>query len=195
MPLETQPTHTLVDQAAAGDHAAVEVLCARLQGRLKVWARGRLPDYARSLKDTDDLVQEALTRSVSRLAVFSNETEGSFLRYLQRAVKNLILNEIRRTQSQNPAGELDANIADTGQSPIERFVDRESLTRYETALDRLTAEEQELVVARLELDMSFQEIALHTGRPSADAARMAVTRAVRKLAKVMDDGSTEQGNA
>ena len=49
-------------------------------------------------------------------------------------------------------------------------------------------------MARLELDMSFQEIALHSGRPSADAARMAVKRAVRSLAKEMDGDRSERSS-
>ncbi len=39
------------------------------------------------------------------------------------------------------------------------------------------------MVARLELGLSYDEIAKELGKPSADAARMAVTRAVTRLAE------------
>ena len=78
MAKDTLPTRTLVDQAVAGDQTAVESLCRRLQPRFKAWAQGRLPANARTLSDTDDIVQEALVRSVSRLDVFQNQSEGSF---------------------------------------------------------------------------------------------------------------------
>jgi RNA polymerase sigma-70 factor (ECF subfamily) len=37
------------------------------------------------------------------------------------------------------------------------------------------------VVARIELGLTYSEIAAATGRPSMDAARMAVTRAIARL--------------
>ena len=41
---------------------------------------------------------------------------------------------------------------------------------------------------RIELDFDYQEIAAMTGRPSEAAARMAVQRALRKLAGIMGHG-------
>ena len=67
----------------------------------------------------------------------------------------------------------------------------ETLERYEGALVRLNPDEREAVVARLELGLSYGEIALEQGRGSADAARMAVSRAVCKLAQWMDSSGTE----
>jgi RNA polymerase sigma-70 factor (ECF subfamily) len=62
---------------------------------------------------------------------------------------------------------------------------KEGFERYEAALATLGEVEREAVIARIELGCSFQEIAALVGKPSADAARMLVARAVGKLAAVM----------
>ena len=48
-------------------------------------------------------------------------------------------------------------------------------------------EERELLHLRIELDFDYEEIAGMTGRASRDAARMAVRRALTRLAKEMGD--------
>jgi len=45
----------------------------------------------------------------------------------------------------------------------------------------LTPRERELIVARIEIQWSLTEIAQHFGMRTVDAARMAVTRAVKRL--------------
>jgi RNA polymerase sigma-70 factor (ECF subfamily) len=47
----------------------------------------------------------------------------------------------------------------------------------------LESEEREAIIGRIELGLSYAELATAMGRPSADAARMAVARAMLKLAK------------
>jgi DNA-directed RNA polymerase specialized sigma24 family protein len=44
-----------------------------------------------------------------------------------------------------------------------------------------------VLIARVELGMSFDEVAAATGRPSGDAARKAVSRALLRLAEEMRD--------
>jgi RNA polymerase sigma-70 factor (ECF subfamily) len=49
----------------------------------------------------------------------------------------------------------------------------------------LTEGERQAVVLRVELGLSYEEIAGQLEKPSADAARMAVTRAIARLAAEM----------
>ena len=53
---------------------------------------------------------------------------------------------------------------------------------------------RELLIARIELGMKYAEIAKELGKPSADAARKAVTQAVKRLANQMaaDKGSASR---
>ena len=51
-------------------------------------------------------------------------------------------------------------------------------------------DDREAVVARIEMGYTHEEIADLLGKPTANAARMAVERAIVRLAKAMrDDGS------
>ena len=72
---------------------------------------------------------------------------------------------------------------------LEAAVGSEAVARYEAALQRLRDEERELIVARLEMQLTYAEVAAATGKPSSNAARMAVTRAVARLIEEMGDVS------
>jgi len=77
-------------------------------------------------------------------------------------------------------------------SPLATLIGRESLARYEAALARLSESDRELVVARIEMDCTYDEIAELQSKPSADAARMAVKRALLRLAEDMGVGDEAQ---
>jgi RNA polymerase sigma-70 factor (ECF subfamily) len=83
--------------------------------------------------------------------------------------------------------ELRDSHADVGPSPLEHAIGHEGVERYEAALNTLRPADREAIVARIELQQSYEEVAIALGKPSADAARMAVTRALKALIKAMDD--------
>ena len=64
-------------------------------------------------------------------------------------------------------------------------IGNEALERYEAALARLNAGDREAVIARIELGQTYAEIASALGKPSTEAARMAVNRALARLARFM----------
>ena len=72
-------------------------------------------------------------------------------------------------------------------SPLEPTIGQHTLARYEGALNQLTIPEREAVIARVELGMSHAEIAETLKKPSVDAARMTVARALAKLAQLMNN--------
>lgn len=156
--------------------------------RLSRWASGRLPQWARDMSDTDDIVQDTLTRSVANLDHFEARGEGALQAYLRGAVMNRIRDEIRRRQRVPSQGPLDSAIAAPGQSPLEAAIGAETLAKYDRALDRLDPDTREAVIARIEMGCSYAEIAELMDKPSADAARMLVSRALIKLAEEMRRG-------
>ena len=178
-------TRSLVDQAVLGNSAAIEAICERLRPRLLRWAHGRLPRHARSLRDTEDLVQETLASSLSRLPGFQ-ETGGGLLAYLCEGIRRRVLNEIRNA-SRRPAVGVPEGMAAPEPPPDVELIKLESLERYRRALAKLAPDKQDLVNGRVELEMSYPELALEFGLPSADAARMAVKRAIRHLAETLAD--------
>lgn len=187
-PLEA--TTLLLARYRAGDERARDRLIARYLPLLRRWAHGRLPAGARSLADTEDLVQISLVRALKHMGTFEPAHEGAFLVYLRRIFLNAMRDEIRRSQRERRSGEPGVEIADGRPNALERAIGREALEAYEAGLAQLSEEQREVVVLRLEFGMKFEEIAEATGKPSANAARMVVSRAILRLAEAMDDHRT-----
>jgi RNA polymerase sigma-70 factor (ECF subfamily) len=182
-------TVALVERAKGGDREALDHLFTRYLPSLRRWASGRLPQWTRGLMDTDDLVQETVIRAVKRIDQFESRHEGALQAYLRQAIVNRIRDEVRRTKRSPIETPLDDNAADHTASPLEKAIGAEALERYEAALARLRPEEREAIVARVEMDGSYQEVAQALGKPSPDAARMAVSRALLRLAEEMSRGA------
>ena len=176
---------TLLERARAGDQAAVEALIARYLPRLQRWATGRLPRWARDTAETQDLVQETLFRTFKRIEKFEPRGEGALQAYLRQAILNRIREELRRAKRQPARTELDPQAPVDARSPLEEAIGQEALDRYERALARLRPEDRELVMARIELGYTNQEIAELLNKPTANAARMATERAIVRLAREM----------
>ena len=87
-PNTPESTFTLLDRARKGDDWALEELFHRHLGPLQRWARGRLPNWARDLSDTDDLVQDTLLRTFKRLDCFDPRGVGALQAYLRHAIVN-----------------------------------------------------------------------------------------------------------
>ena len=184
--LHVESTVHLIERARAGDEEAMERLFARHLGPLQRWARGRLPKWARDVADTDDLVQDTLAQTFRRIDDFEPRRVGALQAYLRQAVLNRIRNELRRAGRQPHAGDLDDVRSDSAESPLEQAIGREAVERYERALEGLTADEREAIVARVEMGYSYEEMAEALGKPTAEAARKAARRALARLAREMD---------
>jgi len=184
-----ESTIALLDRARAGEAFALEAVAARLLPRLRRWASGRLPPWARDLAETSDLVQETIVNVLARVDEFQPAHEAALNVYLREALANRIRNEIRRAvRHPAPDGlELAENAQSLGPSPLEYAVSREALDRYEAKLKTLSAEDREAIVGRLELQYSYQELSDIWRTPSAEAARKRVERAVKRLAVAMSD--------
>lgn len=154
---------------------------------LRRWARGRLPRWARELADTQDMVQNAVVRALPHLKSFEARNPGALQAYLRQAIVNHIRDEIRRVKARPTPTELDEQLPDTRQSPLEQAIGHEGFERYEAALQRLPQADREAIIARLELQQSYEEVAIALGKPSAAAARMAVARAVKRLTLEMSE--------
>jgi len=186
--LESQTTITLIKHAQAGNPRALEIVASRLLPRLRRWAAGRLPAWARDLADTQDLVQETVTNVLTSIDQFEPRHEAAFTVYVRAALANRLKNELRRAV-RHPAAqgmEAAAQYASPRPSPLEEAITRQALDRYEAALASLDDEDREAIVGRLELHYSYQELADAWGKPSAESARKAVERAVRRLAEAMN---------
>jgi RNA polymerase sigma factor (sigma-70 family) len=181
-------TYRLLERAKGGDRDALDALFARHLPTLRRWASGRLPRWARDIADTQDLVQETLLQVFKRVEAFEPRGEGALQAYLRQALMNRIRNELR-SKGRRPAFE-DLNELAPGDdpSPLEVAIRQEQLDRYDAALSRLTEQERDLIIARVEMGLTYEEMAEALGKPSWNAARMATARALLRLAEELRHG-------
>ena len=179
-PLEQ--TAGIVARIRAGESGARDELLRRYLPILRRWAHGRLPQSARSLNETDDLVQLTLIKALNNLGTLRLDHPGSFLFYLKQGLLNRVRDEIRshkrrRTDNADEAA-FDDLPAGHGTNDYEQF------EAYERALSNLPRRQQQLIVLRLEFGVSDAEIAAECTCTS-DAARMMISRAIARLARVV----------
>lgn len=176
----------------AGDSTALDRLLARHLPRLRRWASGRLPAWARDRGDTEDLVQETVVQTLKKIDRFEPARDGALQAYLRQAVMNRIRDAIRRANRRPEVAPLEEEIAARDMSPLERAIGVEALARYDKALAALKPAEQEAIIGRIELGYDYDELAAALGKPSSEAARLAVHRAMLRLAEVMKDTRGER---
>ena len=70
-------------------------------------------------------------------------------------------------------------------SPLEQAIGRQTVDRYEAALARMRDEDREVLIGRIELGLTYEELAEAVGKPSAEAARKAAQRALVRLVEDM----------
>ncbi|MCZ7650199.1 MAG: sigma-70 family RNA polymerase sigma factor [Thermoanaerobaculia bacterium] len=179
-------SRALLVQARAGHRSAVSRLFREALPPLRRWARGRLPLWARARADTEDLVQDAAVNTLRRVSGIEPRRRHALQAYLREAVRNRIRDEVRRAGRVEVALPADSGVAGAQPSPYARVAGLERQARYREALARLGEEEQALLVARLELGYSYEQVALATGRPTPDAARVAIRRTILKLADELE---------
>jgi RNA polymerase sigma factor (sigma-70 family) len=184
---EVLSTLDLLSRANGGDDGALNAICARYLPRLRLWASGRLPMDCRSLLDTEDLVQEAVIGTIQRLRGVDVRGEGALQAYFRQAVLNRVRDAIRWSRRRDNVPDGAATIPDRSPTPLEEAIGSEIVAAYEKALAGLPEDDQILIHLRLELDYGYAEIAAATGKPSANAARMATSRAVDRLSRTMRD--------
>jgi RNA polymerase sigma-70 factor, ECF subfamily len=179
--LSDEPTIELVVRAQTGDRLAVEALLQRSIPQLKRWAHGKLPPAARNNLDTGDLVQETVLHVLRRLDMFQPRHVGAMQAYLRQSVLNRIRDEVRRIGRHPTSIELPDDMPSEEPSPEEQAVQAEAVSKYCEALGMVSPRDRQLVVARVEAQWTYDEIANHFTMPTPDAARMAVSRALRRL--------------
>jgi|SRR6188768_939509 len=183
--LRSLPTLILLERMQQGATEARDELVRRYWPRLARWARGQLPPVARDLLDTGDLVQETMMAALGGLEHFSPRHDGALQGYFRTAMMNRIRTMAKRARRRGEKIDLDSGIVGAGASPIEQVIGRDTLDRYERALARLSPGDREAIHLKVELDLPYPEITRGLGKPTITAARMAVSRALYRLAREM----------
>jgi RNA polymerase sigma factor (sigma-70 family) len=173
-------TKALVQRGKQGDADALNRVFGRLMTGLRWWAHRRLSGV-RQMSDTADIVQDAALGVWQRLDRVDLRQPGDLEAYVKRAVLNRIYDEGRRRMRQPDPITLDLDLALQEPSPLDRAIGNQSWEQCRSAFSRLSQDERDVIVARLEVGLSFEQIAELLERKSAAAARMAFTRAIAQL--------------
>ena len=125
LPHDERDAHSsfaLLIRARNGDEEASNELCARYLPRLRRWAHGRLPGWARQHLDTEDIVQDTLMRSVRQLSAFTPHHERAFCAYVSQALRNRLRDAVRRAMTRPSGQPLSLEEPASDPSPLEQAV-------------------------------------------------------------------------
>lgn len=179
------PSEELLQRARAGDDSALDQLFARYVPRLHRWAHRRVPVWARNAAETADYVQDTVLHTLRNLGAFQPQREGALLGYLRRSLVNRVRDQFRHAGRHPAPDELDDRFVDAGRSPLDLAIREQDRQRYEAGLKRLRRADRQAIVASIELGYSYEQIAVVLKKPSAEAARLAVRRALLRLGEEM----------
>ena len=179
---DTQDSTLLIlERARSGDRAAAAMLLERAVPGVRRWARGRLPAMARAEANTEDVVQDAVLRALPHLSRFQHDSVGGLQAYLRTIVMNRVRDLIRKTKRHGTTVEVDAEpLADDEPSPLEVAVRHQNVDRFLAALQRLSPADRQVIIWRIELGWTVDEVAQRLGK-STGAARMSIRRALERL--------------
>lgn len=135
--------------------------------------------------DSDDVVQETFLKVIQKLDGFKPEHGEALGAYLRVSVVNRLKDEYKRRRPEVTSLDGADSLASRLATPLEEVMGREMFERYEAALGRLKPLEREMLVAKLELDLDYGQIARLFGKNTPDAARVAIRRALTRLGKEM----------
>lgn len=181
-------TGDLLSRARSGDREAIEVLFGRYRQVLQNFLHKRLPHASRSLLETQDLVQEVLTRVITALPSFEYRGIGSFWAYLRQIALNHlyeIARKSQRTDQRVVSLQESSLIEPTSPSLLAVVSGREEFQAFEKGLAALSSKQREALLLRVELELSYDTIATECGFSSADAARMAIVRTIKQMCQEM----------
>ena len=186
---DSTSTIEIIARAQRGESSAIQTLVARAAPPVRRWAKGRLPRYVRQDANTEDVVQDAVLHTLKGLKRIRHRTVGGLQAYLRTGVMNRIRDLIRGAKRHGISVEVPDTLHDEGPSPLEAAIRRQRLEAFLEALGRLKPADRTVVIWRIELGYTADEIATRLGKSKA-AAGMSVTRAIARLA--IELGITEQ---
>lgn len=186
-----QQTLLLIRRTRAGDGDAGNELFLRYAKPLERFVRARVHQTA----DADEVLQEAQMRAVAAVHApsgFEYRGIGSFWAFLRQIARNMIIEQARRGGRRGRMAVLPDeswNAPKAPQAPIlSKLIGKEQLDAFERALEKESEQHRNAVLMRLELNLGYREIAAECRFPGEDAARMAIHRALERIAQEMSRG-------
>ncbi|MBK9147864.1 MAG: sigma-70 family RNA polymerase sigma factor [Flavobacteriales bacterium] len=154
----------LVRRYLNGQESAFETLLHR--HKRKVWSHIYLLVRDREL--TEDLFQEVFIKVVNTLKGGRYQEEGKFLPWVLRIAHNLVIDQFRRNKKMPLVRSKDdhdvfAAMQQPGMNAEQSLVNGQIDADVRKLIEHLPDEQRQVVIMRTYLNMSFKEIADHTG--------------------------------
>lgn len=194
---DAERTRELLDQARAGEAAAIEQLLACHRDPLRRVVDLRLdPALARRV-DASDIVQEALVEANRRLPEYLRQPAMPFHLWLRHLAHDRLIDAHRRHREaarrsldreqplrsaihDESSAQLLAELIDPEQTPASAAIQQELQARLDAALGALDDGDREIILMRHHEQLSNQDVAAALGLTEA-AASMRHLRALRRL--------------
>jgi RNA polymerase sigma-70 factor (ECF subfamily) len=152
--------------------------------RLQV-RRLQLDERLRRRFDSSDLIQEALTRAVSRKDQFRGESDGEAIRWLQTILRTVVLNKVDEAGAKvrdyhrelplddllnDSSARVESFLAGSSPTPAEQVQRTELLLRLAEAIERLPEDQRDVVNLRDLHGYRIDEISTLMGRTEKSVA-------------------------
>jgi RNA polymerase sigma-70 factor (ECF subfamily) len=154
--------------------------------RLEV-RRLQLDPRLKRLWDSSDIAQDVYCKALEKFDQFEGESEGELVRWLQRILKNLVIDKIReahadkcdinRVQAIEEAltesrGRLDEMLAARQSSPSEQAIRHERLLQLAKALEQLPKDQGDVIICHTLNRMPVKAIAVQLGKTERAVAML-----------------------
>jgi RNA polymerase sigma-70 factor, ECF subfamily len=174
----------LVLLARGGDRAAFEALVAKYAGVVRSLTAARLGRGA----DAEDAAQDTFLRAFERLPKLADPER--FAGWLSTIAVNSALEKLRRGGRRKAATSTDALLDEpvAASEPVGASIERaEDADRMRALVATLDEKTQVVLALRFREEMAVKDIAVRLGdQPPAVAMR--ISRALRRLRKLMEEG-------
>ena len=176
---------TLVERCLSGDDSAWEDLVR--QNTRRVY--GLCYRFTGRDSEAQDLTQDVFLRVFKALGGFRS-TEGSFVTWLTRLTRNLLIDHYRRTRNQRVTDSIDEQLPRVEEGfvslsrPDTALAGREASELLQGALAKLSPELRETIILRDLQDMEYREIADILGIPEG-TVKSRLNRGRAELARLL----------
>ncbi len=195
---------TLINQAAAGDRAALSHLLLLHHDRLKQHISRRITADLQGVIGADDVLNQTFVRVAGAIRTFQPRHEGAFRAWLETIATNLVKDAAKRRRRERRAPQrrqrtgspgddssmaiVINGIAGDSTTPGGRVQRRENIRQMRAALATLPQDQREVIHRYYLQGESHEQIALAMGR-TKDSIRGLCFRARRNLRALMGRSS------
>jgi RNA polymerase sigma-70 factor (ECF subfamily) len=193
----------LLEQARAGDEAALGRLLELYRNYLRLVARTLIGQALRVRLDASDLVQETFLKASREFAQFLGSTEPELTAWLRQILVRTLANQAKRHRRQGrdyqrqesleamldrSSTAVQQALAAPTETPSTHAVRREQAVLLADALEKLPAHYREVFILRNLEHIPFDQIAARLGR-SPGATRVLWKRAMDRLSLLLRESS------